>query len=79
LNHGEERDLSVMIWQRDLRDLYREMRCRIIGETERFLTRCLANPRLGRRIPRIQVGKGSFPPGFAEAFWAEVLADDPAE
>jgi hypothetical protein len=65
-----------MIWERDLRDLYREMRLRIIGETERFLARCLADPRLAPRIPRIQVGKGKFPPGLAEAFWAQVLADD---
>ncbi len=65
-----------MIWQRDLRDLYREMRIRILAETERFLSRCLADPRFAPRIPRIEVGKDRFPPGLAEAFWAEILADD---
>lgn len=63
-----------MIWQHNVRDLYREMRRRILAETEHYLTRCLTNPHLAIRIPRIKVGEGPFPPGLAERFWSEVLS-----
>ena len=67
-----------MIWQRDIRDLYRDMRRRILAETEQYLARCLADPHLAVVIPRVKVGEGSFPPGLSEQFWGEVLGEDPA-
>ena len=46
---------------------------RAIQETEAFLADCLEHPERAVRIPRVRVGVGSFPPGFALAFWKEVL------
>ncbi len=65
-----------MIWQPDVRDLYRDLRRRILAETEQFLNRCLAHPERVIRIPRIRVGAGSFSPQFARQFWAQVLSED---
>jgi hypothetical protein len=65
-----------MIWQRNVRDLYREMRIRILTETERYLAHYLAHPEQIVRIPRIKVGEASFLPQFADQFWSEVLGDD---
>lgn len=64
-----------MIWQRDIRDLYRDLRTCILAETEWYLARCLANPRLAVRIPRIKAGEGTFPSGLAEHFWSNVLGE----
>jgi hypothetical protein len=65
-----------MIWQHDVRDLWREWRRRILGETEQFLTHYLAHPHLAVVIPRIRVGRGRFTSRFAEEFWRDVLGED---
>jgi hypothetical protein len=65
-----------MIWQPDVRDLYRGLRRRILAETEQFLNHCLLHPEKMVRIPRIRVGAGSFSPEFARRFWAQVLSED---
>ena len=65
-----------MIWHRDIRDLYRELRTAILAETEGYLAHCLANPRLAVRIPTVKVGEGSFPRAVAQQFWSEVLGED---
>jgi hypothetical protein len=64
-----------MVWQYDIRDRYRELRDRLMAETSAFLNRCLADPTLAVRIPRIKVGEGAFPPGLVERFWADVLGN----
>jgi len=64
-----------MVWHYDTRDRYWELRARLLAETSAFLNRCLADPTLAVRIPRIKVGERSFPPGLVEHFWADVLGD----
>lgn len=46
---------------------------RAIRETEAFLSDALRHPEQHVRIPTVRVGYGSFPPGLAQEFWADVL------
>jgi len=55
------------------RESWAFVRARIIRETERFLEEGLADPERFVAIPAIPVGRGSFPRGFAGAFWSQVL------
>jgi hypothetical protein len=50
------------------------IRARMLRETEVFLEEGLRRPEQHRRIPAIPVGAGSFPRGFADLFWSQVLA-----
>ncbi len=50
------------------------IRTRMLRETEAFLELGLLQPERFRRIPAVPVGTCSFPRGFADAFWAQVLA-----
>ncbi len=50
------------------------MRARMIRETEVFLEDALRHPERYRRIPAVPVGRASFPRGFPDAFWSQVLA-----
>lgn len=65
-----------MIWQPDVRDLWREIRGRVLAETEQYLTHYLSHPHLTVVIPRIRVGRGRFSARFAEQFWCDVLGED---
>lgn len=47
---------------------------RMIRETEAFLESELRRPDRSLVIPTIEVGKGRFPRGFADAFWSQVLS-----
>lgn len=49
------------------------IRARMLRETEHFLEEGLRRPERHRRIPAIPVGQGSFPRGFADLFWSQVL------
>jgi len=62
-----------MVRNRQSQDLYREMRKRLIQETEAFLDESLRHPERSVRIPTVVVGHGVFAPAFAEAFWSQVL------
>ena len=65
-----------MTWfRRKIRDKYGGMRRRMIHETELGLLIGLHFPERMPRIPAVEVGKGSFDPKFAEAFWDEALGD----
>lgn len=50
------------------------IRARMLRETEAFLEEGLRRPEQYRRIPAIPVGTGTFPKGFADVFWSQVLA-----
>ncbi len=63
----------TMVRNRQSQDLYREMRKRMIRETEDYLSETLRNPERAVRIPSIQVGRGDFTRRFAGAFWTQVL------
>ena len=60
--HGPESDYWTLI------------RARMLRETEAFLEDGLQHPEQYRRIPAIPVGSASFPRGFADAFWSQLLA-----
>jgi len=49
------------------------IRSRMIRETERFLEDALRHPERQVVIPAVRLGGGSFPRGFAQAFWSQVL------
>lgn len=49
------------------------MRARIRRETELYLEQCLRDPTKGVIIPTVRVGFGTFPRGYAHAFWAQIL------
>ena len=51
-------------------DPYREMRERIINETERYLEELLRHPERAVRIPTVVVGRSVFTPQYARAFWS---------
>ena len=59
-------------------DLCRELRLRMIRETEDYLNECLRHPGRTVRIPTVVVGHGVFAPRFAQAFWNQVLGLSPA-
>jgi hypothetical protein len=65
-----------MIWHHHTRDLYRDLRRRILAETEQYLNHALCNPRMGVRIPRVRAGCGFFSREFADTFWAQAFAED---
>ncbi len=50
------------------------IRARMLRETQQFLEHGLRHPERFRRIPVVEMGKGSFRRGFADAFWSQVLA-----
>ena len=58
---------------------YDALRKNMIAETELALLYGLRFPERMRRIPRIEVGGGSFQPAMATHFWAEVLGIDKEE
>jgi hypothetical protein len=62
-----------MVRNRQSQDIYREVRKRMIRETERFLEECLRHPEHMVRIPAIPVGRGRFSRQFAGAFWTQTL------
>ncbi len=62
-----------MVRHRPSQDIYREVRKRMIRETEEYLTESLRHPERMVRIPAIPVGRASFTPQFAGAFWSQVL------
>jgi len=62
-----------MVRNRQSQELYREVRLRMIRETEEFLEEWLESPDGCPRIPTMIVGRGSFTPRFAEAFWNQAL------
>jgi hypothetical protein len=49
------------------------MRARLLRETECFLAEGLRHPERNVIIPAIPVGSGTFPRGYAQLFWAQVL------
>jgi hypothetical protein len=49
------------------------LHARMIRETEVFLEEGLREPEQHLRIPAIPVGSGSFPRGFSDVFWSQVL------
>lgn len=62
-----------MVRNRQSQDIYREVRNRMIRETERFLEECLRHPDRTLRIPAVPVGQGRFSQRFASAFWTQTL------
>jgi hypothetical protein len=62
-----------MVLNRQTHDLYREMRERVIRETEQALAEGLLHPERAARIPTLVVGRAVFTPQYARAFWASVL------
>ena len=56
-------------------DLWKQIRRRIIAETNSFLSVALERPELGVSIPIIPVGKGHFSRAFSETFWDGILAE----
>jgi hypothetical protein len=62
-----------MVRNRQLDDPYREMRERIVRETEEFLSEALRHPERVIRIPTVVVGRAVFTPQYAQAFWSSVL------
>jgi hypothetical protein len=64
-----------MVLNRQSQDLYREMRKRILRETEDYLNACLKHPERAVRIPTVVVGHGVFAPAFARSFWGQILGD----
>jgi hypothetical protein len=62
-----------MVRNRQLDDPYRQMRERIIRETEQALTEALLHPERAVRIPTVVVGRAVFTPQYAQAFWSSVL------
>jgi hypothetical protein len=55
-------------------DYWASIRARMRRETKAFLEDGLRHPEQYRRIPAIPVGRTPFPHGFADAFWAQLLA-----
>lgn len=55
-------------------DYWTMIRARMLRETEAFLEDGLRRPEQYRRIPAVPVGSARFPHGFADAFWAQLLA-----
>lgn len=51
-----------------------KIRARMLRETEAFLELGLLRPDAAIRIPAVPVGMAAFPRGYADAFWAQVLA-----
>lgn len=49
------------------------IRARMLRETELFLEQALRHPERQVIIPALEVGRASFPRGFACAFWAQIL------
>jgi hypothetical protein len=49
------------------------MQRRMLRETEAFLEDALRHPERQVRIPAVPVGRGKFPRGMADAFWAMIL------
>jgi hypothetical protein len=64
---------TLMVRNRQSQDLYRELRKRMIRETEEHITDSLRHPERMVRIPSIKVGHGAFTARFAGAFWSQVL------
>ncbi len=62
-----------MVRNRQSQDFYREVRRRMIRETEEYLTDSLRHLERAVRIPSIKVGHGVFTRQFAGAFWTQVL------
>lgn len=60
-------------------EFYDALRKHMIAETELALLYGLRFPERMKRIPRIEVGGGSFQPALAAHFWAEVLGIDKEE
>lgn len=56
-------------------DLWREIRRRILNETNSYLTTALQRPEMGVSIPIVVVGKGRFGKTFSEEFWGRVLGE----
>jgi hypothetical protein len=50
------------------------IRARMLRETEAFLEANLGRPDRQIIIPTIRVGSGSFPRGYSDTFWSQVLA-----
>lgn len=46
----------------------------MLRETEAFLEAGLSRTERQIIIPTIRVGRGSFPRGYSDAFWSQVLA-----
>ena len=68
-----------MIWFRKRRSsAYEAMRRRMIRETELGILFGLRFPERVPHIPRVEVGKGSFPAYLAMHFWSETLGVDVA-
>ena len=62
-----------MVRLRPSQDGYRELRRRMIRETEAYLSEAGARPGFGVRIPSMEVGRRGFTHTFADGFWSEVL------
>ncbi|MGB2987459.1 MAG: hypothetical protein WBE26_16465 [Phycisphaerae bacterium] len=60
-------------------DRFGALRKRMIAETELALLVGLRFPERVPRIPRVEVGKGTFHPEFAAQFWSETLGIDVIE
>jgi hypothetical protein len=50
------------------------LRARMLRETEAFLEAGLSRTEPQIVIPTIRVGSGSFPRGYSDTFWSQVLA-----
>ena len=62
-----------MVRNRQSRDLYRDLRERMIRETQEFLEESLGHAEQIVRIPTVVAGRAVFTPYFARAYWNEVL------
>jgi hypothetical protein len=71
------RKRATMVRNRQSQELYRELRQRMVHETEVYLTECLRHPEQSMRIPTVVVGHGVFTPRFAQAFWNQALGLSP--
>jgi hypothetical protein len=56
-------------------ETWQEMRGRIVGETNAWLTECLKHPEHATRIPVVEANKARFPRSMTPAFWDGVLFD----
>ena len=66
-----------MVRNRQSQDFYRELRQRMVRETEEYLCESLRHPERIVRIPTVVVGRGVFTPHFAQDFWKQVLGLSP--
>ena len=68
----------MVLFRRFKEDPYVALRKRMIRETEVALAVGFQFPERARRIPVVEVGRGTFTPAFATEFWQEVLELDEA-